>query len=681
MKFTTPSGIDFQDDQQLPGQKESYASSGWLDINPGNNKSAFKIADAADITEKEAENVAQSVGNENIGSAALTGASSALSSAASSLPGSFSGKLESAKSSAFQQPEESLQQEMKKKTGADFSQAKIHAGPEAEALSEQVNAKAFTSGNDIFLGAGQSVSDRQLISHELTHHAQQQKSSSPGLIQRTPALYPFEPHATTLGYVSPGGGLTDDAEIQRASAIVDPQTTIRSIAALILPWFNNAQQGDEMKVTPPALTEEQLARALLVYNMTYLPVTDNKQYNMSRYHDGFRFPLPVVITRDDRWMVNPFQVQSLANTFEDKWQGLLDQLPAAAEVLNENAQQKAVDDFLAENADNVSLGIRLSAKILINPKEALPFVRELVKRDTFGPGQAIAVSSQLVKHQAELLASLQEGYEILALLNSKIAAAPNDMDALLLEEKARSDRFIKPLVTPTVTVTDNSVYPRGTATDANEEYTTISYTGLPPGMLVQPLVEPVPYSGGHDHHNNARPRGVLIPASVNTGRTNKADFRFRSNTIGGEENVTLNVGGQQLQTTIRVEVPGFVELQAGANYDLTGDTDQHNSPHNHFGTPATIAALQNIADEWEQYKADNNHPNWPRIGYNDISLPMGGLFDIDADWTPSHHEHRLGRNVDFRLGYTSEQRTVLRQIITRNGASIFDEGNHWHLRF
>jgi len=42
------------------------------------------------------------------------------------------------------------------------------------------------------------------------------------------------------------------------------------------------------------------------------------------------------------------------------------------------------------------------------------------------------------------------------------------------------------------------------------------------------------------------------------------------------------------------------------------------------------------------------YPSQVKLAVNDMSLPMGGLFDIDATWEPSHHEHNRGRAADVR---------------------------------
>lgn len=61
--------------------------------------------------------------------------------------------------------------------GADFSGVNVHTGPQADALNRSLNAKAFTTGSDIFFGKGQynpgSSGGQELIAHELTHTVQQ----------------------------------------------------------------------------------------------------------------------------------------------------------------------------------------------------------------------------------------------------------------------------------------------------------------------------------------------------------------------------------------------------------------------------------------------------------------------------------------------------------------------------
>jgi hypothetical protein len=60
---------------------------------------------------------------------------------------------------------------------ADFSDVRVHTDSEADALNQQLGARAFTTGQDVFFREGEyspgSDSGRKLIAHELTHVVQQ----------------------------------------------------------------------------------------------------------------------------------------------------------------------------------------------------------------------------------------------------------------------------------------------------------------------------------------------------------------------------------------------------------------------------------------------------------------------------------------------------------------------------
>ena len=70
-----------------------------------------------------------------------------------------------------------LQEQMAKVLGYDLSGVRIHTGPEADDLSRQFMATAFTVGADIFFSQGSydpgSRRGRTLIAHELIHVVQQ----------------------------------------------------------------------------------------------------------------------------------------------------------------------------------------------------------------------------------------------------------------------------------------------------------------------------------------------------------------------------------------------------------------------------------------------------------------------------------------------------------------------------
>lgn len=83
---------------------------------------------------------------------------------------------------------ESTKSPIEAELGQDLDHVRVHQGPEAAEAAESIGAKAFTHGNNIWLGAGQSADDAELMAHEATHTVQQGSARArPWLIQRAPA--------------------------------------------------------------------------------------------------------------------------------------------------------------------------------------------------------------------------------------------------------------------------------------------------------------------------------------------------------------------------------------------------------------------------------------------------------------------------------------------------------------
>ncbi|MCT7997461.1 eCIS core domain-containing protein [Laspinema olomoucense] len=72
----------------------------------------------------------------------------------------------------------SLREPMEREFGADFGGVRVHTGAQADALSRSIQAKAFTTGQDVFFRQGAyepcSSGGQELLAHELTHVVQQQ---------------------------------------------------------------------------------------------------------------------------------------------------------------------------------------------------------------------------------------------------------------------------------------------------------------------------------------------------------------------------------------------------------------------------------------------------------------------------------------------------------------------------
>ncbi|MBN1814364.1 MAG: DUF4157 domain-containing protein [Anaerolineae bacterium] len=70
-----------------------------------------------------------------------------------------------------------MRAQMESAFGADFSGVRVHADAGSDALNQSLNARAFTTGQDVFFRQGAydpgSSGGRELLAHELTHVVQQ----------------------------------------------------------------------------------------------------------------------------------------------------------------------------------------------------------------------------------------------------------------------------------------------------------------------------------------------------------------------------------------------------------------------------------------------------------------------------------------------------------------------------
>ena len=115
---------------------------------------------------------------------------------------------------------DSIRQPMEQSFGADFSGVKIHTDSEADQLSQSIQAKAFTTGKDVFFRQGAydpgSQSGQELIAHELTHVVQQGGAA----VQRSPGLN-IQPAAPTISRKPDGTtGRLEDADLDNLTSFL-----------------------------------------------------------------------------------------------------------------------------------------------------------------------------------------------------------------------------------------------------------------------------------------------------------------------------------------------------------------------------------------------------------------------------------------------------------------------------
>lgn len=193
-----------------------------------------------------------------------------------------------------------------------------------------------------------------------------------------------------------------------------------------------------------------------------------------------------------------------------------------------------------------------------------------------------------------------------------------------------------------------------------------------------------PNGGGHDHHDNSRPPGEYDRYEGSTGSDGwQFQVTYTAPEVSGPVDTYVACSSPSGYCyggtfSLYVQVDGLVPLNAGLNYNLVGSYgmpgvgSRHISNHN--GRPSFTSSLVYLADLYYfQYGS--------KLEYNDLSLPLGGLFDVFNNWRPDHWEHRMGISADLRLVPVA-RRNQLRNLL--KAASIVGttkiHRDHWHIR-
>lgn len=89
-----------------------------------------------------------------------------------------------------------MRQDMEQRFAHDFSRVRVHTDAAAAQSARDVNAHAYTVGNNIVFDDGgfspASAEGRKLLAHELTHVSQNVSGGDLSVIRRTPAPVPYE---------------------------------------------------------------------------------------------------------------------------------------------------------------------------------------------------------------------------------------------------------------------------------------------------------------------------------------------------------------------------------------------------------------------------------------------------------------------------------------------------------
>ena len=142
----------------------------------------------------------------------------------------------------------------------------------------------------------------------------------------------------------------------------------------------------------------------------------------------------------------------------------------------------------------------------------------------------------------------------------------------------------------------------------------------------------------HNHNVPPPPLSQLVPTSGNTGTTG---LRVMINTTQVGQLKGVQMCSDLCRVVNYIVAYDLFPLTSGSDRVLIGATTRH--PVNHYGTLTTLSGIRAVASQYH-----SEFPDYPVIAINDLSLPLGGIFDLNGNWAGPHHNHSRGKAVDIR---------------------------------
>ena len=198
--------------------------------------------------------------------------------------------------------DEKVRGQMERGFGADFSGVRVHTGAQADTLNRSLNARAFTTGKDIFFKRGEynpgSSAGKELLAHELTHTVQQGAAGVQRTVTRgSKALF----HPTQEKQVVRRTLSVDDTDWSKTRTV----TSITADAKGGVLVFHGGGKS-KIAVKPG---ETRIAENLIVGNLgKQLSGTENKEKKKE-----WKFQTP-----DVRLVASPIEAEQIEMTANEK---------------------------------------------------------------------------------------------------------------------------------------------------------------------------------------------------------------------------------------------------------------------------------------------------------------------------------------------------------------------------
>ena len=193
-----------------------------------------------------------------------------------------------------------------------------------------------------------------------------------------------------------------------------------------------------------------------------------------------------------------------------------------------------------------------------------------------------------------------------------------------------------------------------------------------PGATISFAVEVTPNSGGHQHHDIARPKGKLSAVQGTTDANGEVKLTFTAPEVAGIHTIKATCAtcsNTSASREIQVKVPDLVPISPSPPvnadgsyaYALTSVDGIHAGQGRYHKNQyyLTAQARQNLRALIDSFAA----AGWGTVALNDASLYWGGRYDINGDWIAPHRGHRDGREIDISFSRAGNPISKIKQKV------------------
>lgn len=186
-----------------------------------------------------------------------------------------------------------------------------------------------------------------------------------------------------------------------------------------------------------------------------------------------------------------------------------------------------------------------------------------------------------------------------------------------------------------------------------------------PGVAVSFSASVLPNSGGHEHDDPYRPKGIVDPVNGTTDSNGEIMVKFKAPEVAGIHTIKATCAtcsNSPATKEIQVKVPDLLPISPNAPQNTDGTfvyaltsvdkTHQGNGRYHlnqYYLTQQSQINLQSMVKAFAK-------EGWGTVALNDASLFWGGRYDITANWGAPHAAHRDGREID--ISFTRAQNPV-----------------------